>query len=165
MAVIVRRFLGRDLTLPEDRLYWPEEDLWIREDSPHHYSVGLTEAAVLVAGGVRDIEPLVEENCRVRAGDTVCLILTAKLKYVSCPLPGTVTFAAPGGDLEGDPYGTAIFRVQTPAPKPPCWTLAAGYAAALSRSEGAHNPDGAKGGISATCKAVYGGLRQQKLRD
>lgn len=164
MAVTVNRFLGRDLIIPEDRLYWPEEGVWISEVSPGVQEVGLTEPAVLMAGGVREIEPLVEANSTVRAGDTVCLVLTSKLKYLSAPLPGAVTFAAGGGDVESDPYGTAIFQIQSASPKTGHLTDASGYAAAISHSEGAHNPDGAKGGISATCKSVYGALRQQKMQ-
>lgn len=165
MSVTVKGILGRELTIPEDRWYVPGEGLWIRECPDDRLAVGLTEPAVLLAGGVREVEPLVEEGARIEAGQTACLVLTGKLKYVSSPLAGTVAFTGAGAEAAHAPYETPLFFLSSSAVARPGLTDAAAYAAFLARSEGAHNPGGATGGISATCKAVYGGLRGQTLRD
>ena len=54
----------------------------------------------------------------------------------------------PDGDLE-----TAYQSLDT----------AQSYAESLKASEGAKNPEGLKGGVSGICKAVYSGIREQKL--
>lgn len=164
MAVRIEKFLGKTLTLPEDRRYAPAEGLWVRE-AGDRLEVGLAEPAVLMAGGIRQIESLVEDGERVAAGDTVCLALTAKLKYLASPVAGRVTFPGAGTRVNEDPYGVPLFFV-TPTDGPPEGLIdAAGYARALADSEGAHNPEGAKGGVSSICKALYWGIREQKLEE
>ncbi|MBI5446622.1 MAG: hypothetical protein HY900_36065 [Deltaproteobacteria bacterium] len=163
MSIVVKGILGREFSIPEDRSYVPEEGLWVKERPDGRLAAGLTEPAVLLAGGIRDVEPLVEEGARVEAGQTVCLVLTGKLKYLSSPLAGTVAFAGAGAETANAPYETPLFFLSTrPADRAPLADAAA-YAAFLARSEGAKNPGGATGGGSATCKAVYGGLRSQTL--
>ncbi len=163
MGIIVKAFMGRDLEIPEDRLYFPAEDLWVRAEGEGVYAVGLTEPGVLVTGGVRQVDLLVPEGEAVEAGQTTCLALTAKVRYVASPLAGEVRFARPGPELNDDPYGIPLFRVRAPDPDLSRLADAAGYAAVLADSEGARNPGGAKGPGSSICKALYWGIRQQKL--
>jgi len=37
------------------------------------------------------------------------------------------------------------------------------YLNSLQRTEGFKNPEGLKGGVSGICKAVYTGIREQKI--
>lgn len=43
------------------------------------------------------------------------------------------------------------------------FSTAADYAQSLKTSEGLMNPEGIKGGVSGMCKAVYGGIRSQRI--
>jgi hypothetical protein len=38
-----------------------------------------------------------------------------------------------------------------------------GYIERLKESDGCKNPEGLKGGVSGMCKAVYSGIRTQKI--
>ena len=163
MPVTVKDFLGREITLPEDRSYLPEEGVWVKEGSDGSLLVGLTEPALLLMGGVRQVESLVEDTVVVTAGETVCLALTGKLKYIASPANGRITFAHPGPELNQAPYGTALFSLTGTDTDLSRLADAAGYAEVLSSSEGARNPGGDKGGVSSICKALYWGIGQQEI--
>lgn len=167
MTVQVEEFLGTVVSIPEDRLYDPEEGLWLKLQPDGRMAVGLTQPAVLMAGPIRNVERLVEQGTTVKAGETVLLGLTARLKYIACPIPGAVTFPESQDDpavrVMKDPYDTPLFFVESSALEERHLSNAADYADFLRNSEGARNPKGLKGGVSPTCKAVYMGLGQQKL--
>lgn len=165
MPVTVKNFLGHEITLPEDRAYLPEEGVWVKEESDGLLHVGLTEPALLLMGGIRQVESLVEDKVVIAAGETVCLALTGKLKYIASPASGRVTFAHPGPNLNKDPYGVALFSLADTDTDLSRLTDAAGYAKALGFSEGARNPEGHKGGVSSICKALYWGIGQQEIED
>jgi hypothetical protein len=42
--------------------------------------------------------------------------------------------------------------------------ICATYLKNLQNSEGFKNPEGLKGGVSGVCKAVYSGIRMQKIQ-
>ena len=163
MSVTVKNFLGHEITLPEDRAYLPEEGVWVKEGTDGSLLVGLTEPALLLMGGIRQVESLVEDEAAVTAGETVCLALTGKLKYIASPASGRVTFAHPGPNLNQDPYGVALFSLAGTDTDLSRFTDAAGYAEALGSSEGARNPEGHTGGVSSICKALYWGIGQQDI--
>ncbi|GAB4272691.1 MAG: hypothetical protein Kow0092_27820 [Deferrisomatales bacterium] len=165
MGVTVRNFLGRELTLPDDRSYEPEEGLWVRETGDGRLAVGLAEPTVLMVGGVREVELLVEEGEDVAAGQTVCLLLTSKLRYLGSPVGGVVQRVATGPEVNDDPYGVPLFFVSPTPGQSAALADAATYARKLAQSEGARNPEGKKGGVSSICKAVYWGIGQQKLKE
>ncbi len=164
MAVEVQAFLGRNLTIPEDRHYVPEEHLWVKETEPGMWDVGLTEAGVLMCGGVREAELLVESGAAVEAGQTVCLLLTGKVKYLASPLTGRLLPGDLGEDVNRSPYGVCLFRIKGAGPAPEGVVDAAAYARALQDSEGARNPGGVKGPGSSICRALYWGIQQQNFR-
>lgn len=168
MGTRMENFLGRELVLPDDRLYDPAEGLWVKKESDGSCSIGLSEPAVLMAGTIREIEMLAENGSHVTAGDTVALALTAKLKYMATPLSGTLTYPAHTGNLPEeiakDPYSAALYRIVPESGATEGLVDAGGYADGLRDSEGARNPGGHSGGVSPTCKAVYMGLRGQNLR-
>lgn len=167
MAVQVEEFLGNVIALPEDRLYEPEEGLWLKIEPDGRFAVGLTEPALLMMGTIRDIDILVDSGAKVDSGETVVLGLTARLKYIACPLAGIVTFPEQRDDLArrvmADPYNTPLFFVQPLDFDERGLSNAFEYSNFLRNSEGARNPKGLKGGVSPTCKAVYMGLGQQKF--
>jgi len=165
MPVTVKNFLGREITLPEDRVYLPEEGVWAKKETDGSLSVGLTEPAVLLMGGIRQVESLVEDAAVVTAGETVCLALTGKLKYIASPASGRITFAHPGPEINENPYGVALFSLTGAEADLSQLTDAACYAEVLSTSEGARNPGGHKGGVSSICKALYWGIGQQEIED
>lgn len=167
MTVQVEEFLGTVVSILEDRLYDPEEGLWLKRQPDGRIAVGLTQPAVLMAGPIRNIERLVEQGTPVKSGETVLLGLTARLKYIACPISGAVTFPEshddPAAKVMETPYETPLFFVESSALDERHLSSAADYADFLSNSEGARNPKGLKGGVSPTCKAVYMGLGQQKF--
>jgi len=168
MPVRVNNFLGRDLIIPEDRLYDPIEGLWVKQCEDGSLALGFTEPSVLMSGPVREVEPLLEGGTAVQAGETVILALTSKLKYVAVPVSGIASFHIFSSDtmqrLADDPYSVPLFFIV------PCekglhgLADATQYADSLRNSEGGRNPHGRKGGVSPTCKAVYMGLSEQKLQ-
>ncbi len=162
MGPVVRGFLGRDLEIPDDRWYFVPDHLWVRDEGGGVYAVGLTEAGWLLCGGVRQADLLVAPGEPVEAGQTVCLLLTAKLKYLAAPLAGRV-FAGDTVAGEIDPYGLPLFRVRTGSPDRSRLVDAVQYVRSLRDSEGIRNPGGATGPGSSICKALYWGLRQQRL--
>lgn len=168
MSVTVEGFLGRTIEIPEDLLYDDREHLWLKKDSEGRWAVGLTEPAILMAGTIRQIELLVEDGQEVAEGETVVLALTAKLKYIACPLAGRLVYPADTegiADKIGDrPYDTPMFFLESEAPTSRLLD-AAGFGRALADSEGARNPGGHTGGVSPTCKAVYMGIRDQTIED
>jgi glycine cleavage system H lipoate-binding protein len=169
MTTVVESFLGRELEIPEDRQYHSDEGVWLKPSAAGSYAVGLTEPALLMAGMIRDVEPLVEEGTHVEAGTAVILVLTARLKYLALPVSGTVTFAKGLKDcaarLTETPYDVPLLFIVPDRTQLMGLLDAVAYAHALRDSEGCRNPGGHKGGVSPTCKAVYMGLGQQRLVD
>lgn len=168
MGVRFENFLGRELVIPDDRLYDAAEGLWIREEDDGKLAVGLTEPAVLMAGAIRQTELLVENGSKVGAGETVCLVLTSKLKYLATPVSGTLVcsegeMSSPSA-LSKTPYQAVLFRIIPDKENTRKFLDAEKYARALKDSDGARNPGGHKGGVSPTCKAVYMALADQKIK-
>jgi len=167
MGARVENFLGRELVLPDDRLYDAAEGLWIKQELGGGCSIGISEPALLMAGTLREIEMLAESGSHVKAGETVALALTAKLKYIAAPVSGTLTYPADTDNLAEsimkDPYSAAVFGIAADSADSEGLLDARAYADALKDSDGARNPGGHTGGVSPTCKAVYMGLREQNL--
>jgi glycine cleavage system H protein len=169
MNVEFKNFLGKDITIPDDRMYDRAEGLWVVKDQDGSFTLGLTEPALLMCGTVRQIDALVEDGTLVTAGETVLLALTAKLKYIATPVSGVISFP---DDIEEivaaavkDPYGTRLFSVKPDDATEPSLLNAQEFALALKDYDGSKNPGGHKGGVSPTCKAVYMGLAAQKIID
>ena len=170
MAVI-EKFLGQRVEIPEDRRYDLKQGLWAKAQDKD-LVFGLTQAALILAGGVNDLDWLVEEQISANAGQDVVFLITGKILYISTPVAGFVSFnpeAKQNPSLASqDPYGTGwLFRVQ-PEVGDINDTLqklvdAQAYIESLKGTEGFKNPEGLKGGVSGICKAVYSGIREQKF--
>jgi glycine cleavage system H lipoate-binding protein len=166
MSLRVNNFLGRDLSIPGSLLYDSEQGLWARWEQGR-WALGLTEPALLMAGGLRQAEPLAEPGQEVAPGDMVLLALTGKLKYLTSPLAGVVDYpadmAAAAAAAAADPYAAPLMFLAAPQDAGRALADAPAYAQAVALSEGARNPSGAVGGASPTCKAVYQGIGAQRL--
>jgi len=169
MAVI-EKFLGRQVEIPEDRKYYAKQGLWAREEG-EAITFGFTEPALVLAGGVNDLDWLVDESAFVKQGQDVVFAITGKIQYIDTPLPGTISFN-PGVKQNlalaaEDPYGQGwLFSIIPDSSKADAGRNlvdAQKYEEFLKGSEGFKNPEGLQGGVSGICKAVYSGIREQKF--
>ncbi len=169
MAVI-EKFLGQRVEIPEDRRYHSKQGLWAKAQD-QDLVFGLTRPALVLAGGVNDLDWLVQDEASVGAGQEVVFVITGKILYISTPVAGVVFLNPevkqnPSLSSE-DPYGKGwLFRIQPDADRNDAWQTLAdaqAYIESLKGSEGFKNPEGLKGGVSGICKAVYSGIREQKF--
>ena len=169
MAVI-EKFLGQRVEIPEDRRYHLKQGLWAKTQD-QDLVFGLTQPALILAGGVNDLDWLVEDQVSVTEGQDVVFMITGKILYISTPVAGVVFFnpeAKQNPSLASTaPYDNGwLFRIQPEDDKDDAWqtlALAEAYIASLKGTEGFKNPEGLKGGVSGICKAVYSGIREQKF--
>ncbi len=168
----IEKFLGERVTIPEDRRYYPRQGLWAK---PKDGMVvfGLTEPALVLASGIKDIDWLKTEGQIVGQGDAVVFAITGKIAYIDTPIEGTIFFndaakANPALILD-DPYESGwIFKITTCIPSEDAVRSLidySGYIEILKGSEGFKNPNGLKGGVSGICKAVYSGIREQRIEN
>ena len=169
MAVI-EKFLGARVEIPENRHYVSKPGLWAMRNEGF-VLFGLTAPALVLAGGINDLDWLVADGQPVSSGDTVIFCITGKILYIDAPLSGNIHFNHASKQdisiLNSDPYGKGwMFKIE---PEETAAEILANfqspelYIQSLKSTEGFKNPDGLKGGISEICKAVYSGIRQQKL--
>ena len=169
MAVI-EKFLGKQVKIPEDRKYYATQGLWAKSED-NELKFGLTEPALVLTGGINDLDWLVNEDASVEQGQEVVFMITAKILYIHTPFKGIIFF---NQDVKQnpslatqDPYGNGwLFNLRLAAGQTDAWqTLASPqeYIQRLKGTEGFKNPEGLKGGVSGICKAVYSGFRDQKI--
>ena len=169
MAVI-EKFLGQRVEIPEDREYYVKQGLWAKS-TDDDMVFGFTEPALVLAGGVNGLDWLVGEEVSVKQGQDVVFVITGKILYIDTPLDGTISFNLEvKQDLSlavKDPYGKGwLFRIKPDGDLKASSQSALdaeGYAESLKSSDGFKNPEGLKGGVSGICKAVYSGIRDQKI--
>lgn len=169
--LIIEGFNGQRIEIPEDRYFLPGPELWIQpQDGGKILLHGLTQAGLILSGGVISLEYLVEEGQVVSSGETVAFAVTNKVKYIETPLPGRIlnlnSLLTDNPRLfQEDPYGRAwIFSLQLPNPIDLSAHLLnpMSYRDRLLQSEACGNPRGLKGGASPTCRTIYSGIRSQK---
>jgi glycine cleavage system H lipoate-binding protein len=169
MAVI-EKFLGQRVEIPEDRRYHSKQGLWAKEQD-QDLVFGLTQPALVLAGGVNDLDWLVRDEASVQAGQDVVFVITGKILYISTPVTGVAFFNPEVKQnpslASADPYEKGwLFRINMEADKQEAWQALAdaqAYIESLKGTEGFKNPEGLKGGVSGICKAVYSGIREQKF--
>jgi glycine cleavage system H protein len=169
MAVI-EKFLGQQVEIPEDRRYHSKQGLWAQAHD-QDLVFGLTQSALLLAGGVNDLDWLVEDQDPVRMGQEVAFVITGKILYIAAPVAGVILYnpeVKQNPSLASqDPYGNGwLFRIQPDADTNDAWQAmddAQAYIESIKGTEGFRNPEGLKGGVSGICKAVYSGIREQKF--
>lgn len=167
---IIEKFLGRRVTLPDNLRYFVKQGLWARLDD-RTIVFGFTEPALTLSGGIHDLDFLAEDGETVEQGQSVLFAITGKIVYIDSPVQGIIRFNAEAKTdpavINQDPYARGwLFAVTTAGSAarayqdlPEC----AVYLQSLQSSEGFKNPEGLKGGVSGVCKAVYSGIRMQKI--
>lgn len=169
MAVI-DKFLGKTVEIPEDRRYYTKQDLWGKKVN-QTILFGLTQPALVLLGGVKDLDWLLEEGQLVQPGESAAFAITGKILYIDTPVAGTIQYnkivRKNPTVVNNDPYGEGwLFLVQPDSDIEQAFqslVSAEQYLENLRTSEGFKNPDGLKGGVSGICKAVYSGIGQQKI--
>ena len=169
MAVI-EKFLGKSVEIPEDRRYDPKQGLWGRQVD-RDILFGMTEPALVLMGGVKDVDWLVEDGRTVKPGESVVFAITGKILYIDAPVAGTVQFNKVLREnptpIATDPYDQGwLFRIRPEGEMEQSFQSLATvgqYLEKLRGSEGFKNPEGLKGGVSGICKAVYTGIGVQKI--
>jgi len=169
MAVI-EKFLGRRVTLPDNLRYFVKQGLWARLDDSA-IIFGFSEPALTLSGGIQDVNFLAEDGETVEQGQTVFFAITGKILYIDSPVQGIIRFNAEvktdPAVINQDPYAKGWLFAVTPAGAAARayqdLSDCAAYLESLQNSEGFKNPEGLKGGVSGVCKAVYSGIRMQKI--
>jgi glycine cleavage system H protein len=169
MAVI-EKFLGQRVEIPEDRKYYSKQGLWAKPED-NDMVFGFAEPALVLAGGVNDLDWLVSGNTSVEQGQDVVFVITGKILYLDTPLQGIISFNPEVKQnlslAMEDPYGQGwLFRIKPDiglAETGPTAMDAQEYTESLKGTDGFKNPEGLKGGVSGICKAVYSGIREQKF--
>ena len=118
MAVI-EKFLGQRVEIPEDRKYYVKQGLWAKAQDDDMV-FGFTAPALVLAGGVSDLDWLVGEAVSVKQGQDVVFAITGKILYIDSPIQGTIFFnPAVKQNLSlviEDPYGKGwLFRIKPDA--------------------------------------------------
>lgn len=168
--VQIEKFLGQRVEIPEDRRYDLKQGLWAKTDGDA-IVFGLTQPALVLGGGINDLDWLVQEGQRVGKGESVLFAITGKILYLEAPAAGAISFNRALKEslstVSSDPYGAGwLFRL---TPEMGVDDVLKGlsapedYLETLKHSEGFKNPEGLKGGVSGICKAVYSGIREQKI--
>lgn len=169
MAVI-EKFLGQCVEIPDNRHYDLKQGLWGKYVD-ETIVFGLTQPALVLLGGVKDMDTLVEENQKVRRGQSILFVITGKILYLEAPVDGDIFFnkivQEDPSIIARDPYDQGWLFLIKPEGEPDqsYESLAAPgtYIESLRGSEGFKNPEGLKGGVSGICKAVYTGIGDQKI--
>jgi len=166
----IEKFLGQRVEIPDNRRYDVKQGLWgKRVDETIVF--GLTQPALILLGGVKDMDTLVQENQEVRRGQSILFVITGKILYLEAPVAGNIFF---NKIVKEDPFSIArdpyeqgwLFLIKPEGGSDQSYkSLAAPgtYIESLRCSEGFRNPEGLKGGVSGICKAVYTGIRDQKI--
>lgn len=169
MAVI-EKFLGQPVEVPDHVRYQVKQGLWARKTGSG-IVFGLTQPALVLLGGIKDIEGLVDDGADVKSGDSIAFAITRKILYIDTPLDGTIRYnpgiAEKTIQIEKDPYGNGwLFQILPQEDMDTAYNAFVpmeAYLESLRTTEGLKNPMGLKGGVSGMCKAVYSGINEQKL--
>jgi glycine cleavage system H lipoate-binding protein len=132
---------------------------------------GFTAPALVLAGGVSDLDWLAGEAVSVKQGQDVVFVITGKILYIDSPLQGKIFFNPAVKQnlslVSKDPYGKGwLFRIKPDTDSEESGQTAMdakGYIESLKETAGFKNLEGLKGGVSGICKAFYSGIRDQKI--
>lgn len=169
---VVEKFLGTRVNIPDDRRYLAKQGLWAKSDEAF-ILFGLTEPALVLAGGINDLDWLVSNGQLVSKGETVIFCITGKILYMDAPVAGTFHFnenvRQNTSIIMDDPYENGwMFKIKSEQPVEETLGQFLGvddYIQSLKGTDGHKNPDGLIGGVSGICKAVYTGIRSQKIQE
>lgn len=167
---VVEKFLGKSVRVPKALRYISKPGLWANSNE-EYIIFGLTEPALVLAGGFNDLDWLVPNGQTVSKGEAVIFCITAKILYIDAPITGTIHFNENAKQntsiIVDDPYGNGwMFKIKSKQPLEEAFcqfVSADDYIQSLKETDGHKNPDGLIGGVSGICKAVYSGIREQKF--
>ncbi len=167
---VIEKFLGKRVIVPDDLRYQTKQGLWAKPEK-NDLTFGLTEPALVLSGGINDLDWLAPDGQIVSKGQSIIFAITGKILYIEAPIGGTVHFnpalKVNSSLILEDPYGKGwLFKIkpeEAVEKEFENFASAAEYIEILKTSEGAKNPEGLKGGVSGICKAVYTGIREQKI--
>jgi glycine cleavage system H protein len=167
---IIQKFLGKTVEIPEDRRYGPKQGLWGRRED-RTIVFGLTQPALVLMGGIKDVDWLLKEGQMVQADESVVFAITGRILYIDAPVAGEVHYnKITGGkpaQINADPYGQGwLFLIKPGGDIDTAYrslVSAESYMETLRNTDGFKNPEGVRGGVSGICKAVYSGIGQQKI--
>ena len=166
----IEKFLGKRVDIPEDRRYQSGQGIWAKQEVGK-IIFGFTEPALVLMGGINDVEWIASEGKTVEKGEAVIFAITGKISYIDAPTGGVIHFNPEVKQnhslISEDPYNRGwLFKIEPDDPKASRLDRFVGttaYVESLKSTEGCKNPDGLKGGVSGICKSVYSGIREQKL--
>jgi glycine cleavage system H protein len=167
----IEKFLGKRVEIPEDRRYDSKQGLWLKSDG-QEIVFGLSEPVLILAGGINDLDWLVSDGETIEREQTVIFAISGKILYINAPLAGTIRFNSEvrmnPSLVSKEPYGKGwLFRLKYGTDVESVmqdFSSDKEYLEGLKSTEGFKNPEGLKGGVSGICKAVYSGLREQKIQ-
>ncbi|MCP4352359.1 MAG: hypothetical protein GY795_43425 [Desulfobacterales bacterium] len=170
MAVI-DKFLGKQVEIPEDLRYCTKQGLWARK-TDMAVVFGFTHPALVLMGGIKDIDWLADDGAIVKSGDPVIFAVTGKILYIDTPISGVICYNKSIRKnpvlINKEPYGQGwMFMIQLQDNAESSYmslVLSEVYVESLRTTEGSKNPNGLKGGVSGICKAVYSGIGEQQLK-
>ncbi|NNG00828.1 MAG: hypothetical protein HKM93_15685 [Desulfobacteraceae bacterium] len=169
MAVI-EKFLGQQVDIPEALNYDLKQGLWARRED-NTVVFGISQPALVLSAGLKDLEWLVGDGSTVDAGESVVFAITGKIIYIDAPIVGKIRLNPEvkenPGEITADPYGRGwLFSIEPDRHVDIAFNslgTAAHYLESLQNSEGFKNPEGIKGGVSGICKSVYTGIGRQNI--
>ena len=114
-------FYDRTVSLPEDLLYYKEQELWVKPwIQPDTWAFGFTEAGVAMISGFTYLEFIATEGRFIQERRPVLAVDTYKVSFeVYSPLSGKVVYLNQELDGEGikvideNPYDTILFALET----------------------------------------------------
>src|SRR5680860_1687330 len=159
-------FLGKDMDLPEDRLYDGARHYWVRSEGDLAV-VGVSEPGLALTVALIDLDVFPEAGEELVVDQEIAFATTKKnMKYFLSPLAGRVLEANPAATAESVnawPYETWLVKIQPAAGWESRLLGAPAYATKLQGSEHA-TPEAAQaakaGKSSPTCKSIYGGIKE-----
>lgn len=120
MTLRLEGFYGRTVSLPEELLYYKDQELWAKPWSePHAWAFGFTEAGVAMISGFTYLEFIVAVGDTVRERSPVLAVDTYKVSFeVYCPASGKITYLNQALEGEGvkaideNPYDQVLFALE-----------------------------------------------------
>jgi glycine cleavage system H lipoate-binding protein len=159
-------FLGRDMDLPEDRLYDGARHYWMKSEGALAV-VGVSGPGLALTIALIDLEVFPEAGDELVMDQEIAFATTKKnMKYFLSPLAGRVAEANPAAtavSVNAHPYETWLVKIQPAAEWESLLLDAESYAAKLQAGEHA-TPEAAQaakaGKSSPTCKSIYSGIKE-----
>jgi glycine cleavage system H lipoate-binding protein len=166
----MENFLGIRVEIPEDRRYVIKTGLWAKKEDLK-IVFGFSRPALVLSGGLNDLEWLVVDGQEISQGESIVFAITGKILYLDAPLTGMIRLNPLVKEnpslVSQDPYHQgwlfAIGPTENSESIINSFSDFLEYMESLKTSEGCKNPQGLKGGVSGICKAVYSGIREQKI--